>query len=183
MRPGACEPYQGLDVGNARIRDCLILGARAFRWVRRHRAAACLSSPRIALGVSLAAATHINGSYPAEEEATTVTMALKAGGQVELVLALHDLGSGALTTVVQIAAESLGARPDMFDVTPADSDLTPYDLGTRASRTTYVCGEAARRTAEMLKSEIRRKAEIRAEGFVSPAFVVLRRGRTPLQIH
>jgi CO/xanthine dehydrogenase Mo-binding subunit len=158
VRPGASEPYQGLDVGNARIRDCLILGARAFGWFRRRRGAAQRSTPRLAVGIGLAAATHINGCYPADDEASTVTLALKRDGRVELALALHDLGSGALTTLVQIAAEALGASPPAFDVTPADSDLSAYDLGTRASRTTYVCGEATRRAAEALKAEIRRAA-------------------------
>jgi CO/xanthine dehydrogenase Mo-binding subunit len=158
VRPGASEPYQGLDVGNARIRDCLILGARAFGWFRRRRAAAQRSTPRLAIGVGLAAATHINGCFPADDEASTVTMRLKDGGRVELALALHDLGCGALTTIVQIAAEALGAPPQAFEVTPADSDLSVYDLGTRASRTTYVCGEAARRAAEKLNAEVRRAA-------------------------
>ncbi len=153
VRPGAAEPYQGLDVGNARIRDCLILGARAFGWFRRRRAAAAARGRR-AIGVGLAAATHINGGFPADDEATTATMALAPDGRIALALAIHDLGGGALTTLGQIAAEALGAPPDAFEVTPADSDLSAYDLGTRASRLTYVAGEAVRATAELMRARL-----------------------------
>jgi CO/xanthine dehydrogenase Mo-binding subunit len=157
VKPGAREPYQGLDVGNARIRECLTLGARAFGWTRRRRAAA-QSRGRKAIGVGMAAATHINGCYPAEDDITTASMVLKPDGRVQLVLALHDLGSGSLTTLLQIAAETTGVPPTGFDLTPTDSDLCPYDLGTRASRMTYVCGEAVRQTAEGFKQALVRAA-------------------------
>ncbi len=150
--PGAVEPFKGHDVGNARIRDCLAVGVRRFHWRQRRKEARRLG--RKASGVGMACATHIKGGYPDPDEATTVTLALKPDGRIELVCAVHDLGCGAETTLLQIAAEVLTLPPSQFDVSAADTDACAYDLGTRASRITYIGGEAVRRAAEALKARI-----------------------------
>ncbi len=154
--PGAREPWQGLDLGNARGADCLRRGAAAFDWAARRAAPA--GTGRFRRGVGMAAATHINGCYPGEEEATTATMRVGADGRVELVSALHDLGCGADTTLAQIAAEPLGLVAADIRIAPADSDTCAYDLGTRASRMTYIVGEAVRLASQALAREICRAA-------------------------
>jgi CO/xanthine dehydrogenase Mo-binding subunit len=156
--PDAVEPWQGLPVGNARGRDCLDRGAALFDWPARR--AAPRGTGRFRRGVGVAAATHINGCYPGEEEATTVTMRLLPDGRAELVCALHDLGCGSDTTLAQIAAQVLGLKAHQIAITPADSDLCPYDLGTRASRMTYIVGEAVRRTALALADQIHARAAL-----------------------
>lgn len=153
LRPGAIEPYSGLDVGNARLDDCLELGARAFDWQTRR--AAARGQGRWRRGVGMAAAAHVNGCFPGSDEFTTMTMALTAQGRIEMVSALHDLGCGSNTTLAQIAAEVLGLSPADLVIVEADTDLCGYDLGTRASRMTYVQGEATRKTATALTAAIR----------------------------
>lgn len=180
VRPGAIEPYQGLDIGNARIRDCLLLGARRFGWQRRRRMPRQTGRKRTGFGMACAA--HINGCFPGSDEFSTVTMRLAPGNRVEIVAALHDLGCGANTTLTQIAAEVLNLSPERFDIQPSDTDLAVYDLGTRASRMTYILGEAVRRAAAALKDEIRREAALLMN--CSPedlilAGGVLRRGDAP----
>ena len=150
--PGAVEPFKGHDLGNARIRDCLAVGVRRFHWRQRRKDARRIG--RKATGVGMACATHINGGYPDPDEATTVALALKPDGRIDVVCALHDLGCGAETTLLQIAAEVLTLPPSQFDLAVADTDTCAYDLGTRASRMTYVGGEAVRRSAERLKAQI-----------------------------
>ncbi len=152
VTPGALEPWQGLSLGNARGADCLYRGAEAFDWTRRRSAAS--GKGRFRTGVGMAAATHINGCFPGEDEATTATLRLTPEGRIELTCALHDLGCGSDTTLAQIAAEVLGVRAADIRITPADTDTCPYDLGTRASRTTYIVGEAVRLAAAALAAAI-----------------------------
>lgn len=156
VAPGAIEPRGGLDLGNARARDCLQRGAEAFGWTLRR--AAARGNGRWRKGVGVACATHINGCYPAEDEETTATLRLLADGRIQLILALHDLGCGADTTIAQIAAENLGVEPAAIDIVAADTDTCPYDLGTRASRMTYICGEAVRKASAALADRIRNDA-------------------------
>lgn len=156
VAPGAIEPYTGVSVGNARIRDCLVRGARSFDWTRRRTNGQ--GTGRWRRGVGMACAAHINGCYPGSDDATTVAMHLRADGRVALLSALHDLGCGSNTSLAQIAAGTLGLRPTDIVIGPADTALCDYDLGTRASRMTYVAGEAVRRAADALGLAIRRAA-------------------------
>lgn len=154
--PGAIEPRQGLDLGNARGRECLVQGAEAFGWAARRQTDA--GRGRWRRGVGMASATHINGCYPGFHEDTTATLRLLPDGRVELVCALHDLGCGSDTSLAQIAGEMLGLKASDIAIVPADTDTCPYDLGTRASRMTYICGEAIRRAGVSLAAAIRAEA-------------------------
>lgn len=156
VRPGSIEPYTQLDVGNARIRDCVKLGVKRFHW-NEHRSR-FHQSGRKRVGVGMACAAHINGCFPGFHEATTATLRLKPDNRIDLVCALHDLGCGANTTLAQIAAEVLTIPPSQIDICPADTDICSYELGTRASRMTYICGEAIRLAAEALKARILNEA-------------------------
>ncbi len=156
VRPGGREPLQGLDVGNARPRDCLRRGADQFGWWARRQLGA--ERGRWRRGAGMAAATHINGCYPGFHEETTATLRLLPRGRAELVCAIHDLGCGSETTLAQIAGEMLGLRAGDIVIVPADTDACPYDLGTRASRMTYICGEAVRRAGARLAAAIRAAA-------------------------
>jgi xanthine dehydrogenase molybdenum-binding subunit len=74
--PGAIDPWQGLNLGNARGADCLRRGAKAFGWETRARLAP--GTGRFRRGVGMAAATHINGCFPGDDESTTATLGLCA---------------------------------------------------------------------------------------------------------
>ncbi|KAB2878250.1 MAG: molybdopterin-dependent oxidoreductase [Albidovulum sp.] len=152
VAPDAIEPYTGLSVGNARLADCLRDGAAAFGWAERNGRPR--DTGRLRRGVGMAAAAHVNGCFPGSDEQTTMTMSLGPDGRITMVSALHDLGCGSNTTLAQIAAEVLGLAPADLRIVEADTDLCGYDLGTRASRMTYVQGEATRRTALALADRI-----------------------------
>ena len=158
IHPDAVDPVMGIEVGNARIRDCVEQGAERFDWEMRWRRKA--GSGRMMRGVGMACATHINGCFPGYHEATTATLALRADGRLDLNCALHDLGCGSNTTLAQIIAEVLDVAPTDIVFSSVDSDICAYDLGTRASRMTYIAGEAVRRTAEALKTRIEAAAAL-----------------------
>lgn len=152
VAPGAVEPWQNLPLGEARGLECLERGARAFDWTVRRAAGS--GRGRFRRGLGVAAATHINGCFPGDEEATTATLRLRPDGRVEMACALHDLGAGSDTSIAQIAAEVLGLRAPDIHILPADTDSCAYDLGTRASRMTYIAGEAVRRAGLALADAI-----------------------------
>ncbi|MCP4998265.1 MAG: molybdopterin-dependent oxidoreductase [Hyphomicrobiales bacterium] len=152
IEPGACDPLTGIHVGNARIRNCVEQGAECFDWQARRVPSD--PSARFRRGVGMACATHINGCYPDFHEATTARLSLRPDGRLDLTCALHDLGCGSNTVLAQIIAEVLDVVPTDIVFSEVDSDICSYDLGTRASRMTYIVGEAVRRTTEKLKSRL-----------------------------
>jgi CO/xanthine dehydrogenase Mo-binding subunit len=158
VAPAARDPWQGLPLGNARGADCLVRGAHAFGWTARR--AERRATGRFRHGVGMAAATHINGCFPGDDETSTATLRILPNGRAELVCALHDLGCGSDTSLAQIAAETLGLNASEIRIAPADTDTCAYDLGTRASRMTYIVGEAVRQAGLALAAAVIEQAAL-----------------------
>jgi CO/xanthine dehydrogenase Mo-binding subunit len=59
-----------------------------------------------------------------------------------------DMGQGSSTAMAQIAAEVLNLEAEKVRVIHPDTDVTPYDMGTLGSRSTYHMGHAVRLAAE-----------------------------------
>ena len=73
----------------------------------------------------------------------------------------HDIGQGSDTALIQIAAEVLCCDPSKFTIRTGDTDHTPYEWQTVASRITYCAGNATKLAAEDLKEKLLDLAQIK----------------------
>lgn len=73
----------------------------------------------------------------------------------------HDIGQGSDTALTQIAAEVLCCDPSKFTIRTGDTDHTPYEWQTVASRITYCAGNAIKLAAEDLKEKLLNLAQIK----------------------
>jgi len=69
-----------------------------------------------------------------------------------------DMGQGSDTVMAQIAGEILGVPAESIRVIHPDTDVTPYDMGTLGSRSTYHMGNAVRSAAEDARAQLLRIA-------------------------
>src|SRR4029077_18567 len=76
------------------------------------------------------------------------------------------------SVLAYVTAEVLGIDPKDVHVHPADTSLTPVDLGSYSSRVTLLCGMAAIQGAERLRTAIFEAVAKKLE--VSPASLVAR---------
>jgi carbon-monoxide dehydrogenase large subunit len=90
--------------------------------------------------------------YDADVGSVTVTMA--PDGSVTLATDAADSGQGHTTLFTQIAGEILGLRADQVRVVMADTDATPWGLGTYGSRTAVIQGSAAVRALTRLRDRL-----------------------------
>src|SRR5262249_61691861 len=74
--------------------------------------------------------------------------------------------------LASLTAEVLGIEPKDVHVHPADTSLTPVDLGSYSSRVTLMCGMAAIQAAARLRDAV--FATVAAQLEVSPAALVAR---------
>lgn len=65
-----------------------------------------------------------------------------------------DVGQGSTTALAQIAAEELGLSYDAVTMVTADTERTPLDFGSVASRVTYIAGNAIKRAAGEAKQTL-----------------------------
>ncbi len=79
---------------------------------------------------------------------------LYGDGSCALFIGTVDMGQGSDTVMAQIAAEVLEIDAESIRVMHSDTDVTPYDMGTLGSRSTFHMGTAVRLAAEDAKRKI-----------------------------
>jgi CO/xanthine dehydrogenase Mo-binding subunit len=79
---------------------------------------------------------------------------LYADGSCGLYCSTVDMGQGSDTAMAQIAAEALNIAAESVKVVHPDTDVTPYDMATLGSRSTYHMGHAVKRAAEDARAKI-----------------------------
>ncbi len=74
--------------------------------------------------------------------ASSAIIKLNEDGTAHLLVSAQDIGQGSDTVMTQIAAEVLSISPEKITIRTGDTDHTPYEWQTVASRITYCAGRA-----------------------------------------
>ena len=130
-------------------------------------------------GLGLACSAYLTGAGTAiywndMPHSGVLTRADRSGG-VAVLCGATDIGQGSDSILAYLTAEVLGLEPKDVHVHPADTSLTPVDLGSYSSRVTLMCGMAAIQAAERLRDAIFKAVAAKLE--VSPAALVARERR------
>ena len=73
---------------------------------------------------------------------------------MHLLAGMSEIGSGSNTAMVQIAAEVLGIEADAVALVSGDTETTPFDMLTAASRVTVSVGNAVQRAAADAREQV-----------------------------
>ncbi|HEY2754697.1 MAG TPA: xanthine dehydrogenase family protein molybdopterin-binding subunit [Pseudolabrys sp.] len=82
-----------------------------------------------------------------------------ADGSATLFCGTVDMGQGSDTAMAQLVAEVLNIPAEMVHVVHSDTDVTPYDMATLGSRSTFHMGLAVKRAAEDAKAKLEAMAQ------------------------
>jgi 4-hydroxybenzoyl-CoA reductase alpha subunit len=166
-----------LTVTTIGLGECLdkVVEASGWRTKRPQYAAAArvhrdkpLWQPRKRKGIGLAASSYMTGAGTAiywnnMPHSGVVVRADRSGG-VSVLCGATDIGQGSDSILAYLPAEVLGIEPKDVHVHPADTTLTPVDLGSYSSRVTLMCGmaaiQAATRLREAVAAAVARKLEV-----------------------
>ena len=80
-------------------------------------------------------------------------------GSASVICGTSDMGQGARTIMMQIAAQELGLAPDRIAVVMGDTSVVPFDSSTSASRSTVFMGNAVIDACDSVKKQLRKMAE------------------------
>jgi 4-hydroxybenzoyl-CoA reductase subunit alpha len=83
-----------------------------------------------------------------------VQLKLDRNGGVALLCGAIDIGQGSDHVLAAIVAEVLGVGLEDIQLTTADTDVTPIDLGSYSSRVTFMAGNAAKAAAERVLARL-----------------------------
>ena len=166
LRAGDTTPSGQRLVASAGLQACLD-GLRPA-WTRERDAVAAWNSaaersgePR-RRGLGIGAMWYGIGNT-ALANPSTIEMGLDAMGDVTLYCGAVDIGQGASTVLVQIAADALGVPATTVHLVSGDTDRTQDAGKSSASRQTFVSGNAARLAGEDLRRQLLALAEVGEE--------------------
>ncbi len=147
-RPGDVSP-QGFAITSCALAECLDAAAADIAkdpppprpgWKR---------------GLGFAGMFHVGGGARIyRSDGCGAILKLDDFGSVTLLTGATEIGQGSETVLAMIVAETLGVPLERIDVVNSDTALKPWDVGTHASRTTFIAGNAARLAAEDLRRQL-----------------------------
>jgi CO/xanthine dehydrogenase Mo-binding subunit len=146
----------GWEINSSGLQDCVIQAAEKAGWQKKRRQKEPLK------GIGLACCNHVSGNRPFAREFDGGAGIVRIGrdGRVIVYHGESDMGQGMKTTFAQIAAERLGVPLEMVHVADVDTDISPFGLGSFATRGTLMGGNGVLAAA---KDAFRQLAEIAAE--------------------
>ncbi len=167
------ETPQGLKITSCGLRECITEAAERIGWERRSQVTGKPQSPisnlqsPIRRGIGIACTINVGGGARIyRSDGCGATVKVDDFGRVTLVTGSTEIGQGSETALAQIVAEALGVRVEDVAVINSDTSIKPWDVGTHASRTTFIAGNAAWIAAQDARRQI---LESVAQGFkVSP---------------
>jgi xanthine dehydrogenase molybdenum-binding subunit len=160
------ESTQGLRITTCGLTECMQAVRERLGWERPRRPGE---------GVGMAALIHVGGGarvYKSDGCGTIIKM--DDFGKVDVFTGATDMGQGSDTVIAQIVAEELGLAVEDIHVIHSDTDICPWDVGSHASRTTFVAGNAALGAARKIKARI---LEMGAKELNAPLEKLVLRGR------
>ncbi len=146
-KPGEITP-QKMKITTCGLPECLTGAAESIAWKEKRGA-------QTGRGVGMAAVHHVGGGARVyRSDGCGIVVKIDDMGRVTAFTGATDIGQGSDGVVVQIVAETLGIKPENVQVVNNDTDLTPWDVGSHASRTTFIAGNAARLAAEKAREKV-----------------------------
>ncbi len=139
-----------MTIGSCGLKECIDKGVKEIGWERRvsHKE----KTGRFRRGIGMCCL--MQGSSVPEIDMGAASIKMNEDGSFNLLVGATDLGTGSDTVLAQIAAEELETVTEKMIVYSSDTDMTPFDVGAYASSTTYLSGEAVRKTAAQVKQQI-----------------------------
>jgi CO/xanthine dehydrogenase Mo-binding subunit len=161
----------GWRIGSSGLGECVEKATTASGWKETRL------QKKPFRGLGLACCNHVSGNRAFAREFDGGAGILRIGreGKILLYHGESDMGQGQITAFAQIAAEELGVPLDRIEVAPVDTDISPFGLGSFATRGTVFGGNGVKAAAAEARKQILQYAAEMLE--CPPSDLEIRAGR------
>jgi xanthine dehydrogenase YagR molybdenum-binding subunit len=142
------DPETGLPFSSRGLQECFRVGAERFGWEGRDPTPGARRDGRWLVGNGVASST-----YPARRVASSAFARALPDGTFVVGIGAADIGTGARTVLVQVAADALEVPPERVTVEIGDSAL-PFAMLAGGSMGTTSWGSAVVRACEALRTKL-----------------------------
>ncbi len=152
---GDTNPLSGKPIASCGLRECLIKGKEHIGWDHKKTEHQGYKVGNTRRGLGVACFSYGSGTYPANVEIAGARLVLNQDGRVTVQVGATEIGQGSDTAVAQMAAECLNMPVSaIYVVSTQDTDVSPFDPGSFASRQTYVVCQAVAEAANQLQERM-----------------------------
>ncbi len=142
------DPETGLPFSSRGLQECMRLGAERFGWESRDPAPGVRRDGRWLVGTGVASST-----YPARRMPSSAFARALPDGTFVVGIGAADIGTGARTVLLQVAADALEVPPERITMEIGDSAL-PFAMLAGGSMGTTSWGSAVVRACEALRAKL-----------------------------
>lgn len=142
--------FGGQQVQSNGLAQCLDIVERESGIRDARRRAGAASRPGCKRGFGVALSGHISGLL-----SSGAIVRVLEDGSILLNTGAVDIGQGSNTVLTQICAQSLKLPLERVAIASPDTDGSPYNWGTTASRVTYVTGRCVMRAAAEVEKKLK----------------------------
>ncbi len=137
------------------LKECIEKASKASDWTKKRNNPNYHKDGIWRRGIGIGIAADVMGSkmYKSHESAGAIVK-IEEDGSVYLFTGAADTGQGSNTALSQIAAHALGVKYERIKCKSGDTEITPFDTGSFASRVTFISGNAALRAGRDAKIQI-----------------------------
>ncbi|MFB0917787.1 MAG: molybdopterin-dependent oxidoreductase [Clostridiaceae bacterium] len=158
-------------VGSIGINECIDKAAEEIGWSEKRGKP---QTGNIRKGVGLACGTHVSNASPFCVDYNAVYLKVEQDGTLVINSGIPEIGPGSTTALIQVACDLIGAPFETTIMKFGDTDTTPFDIGSHATRTLYTVSQALEVAAKILRKDIFEKASVFME--VPPEELNMRKG-------
>lgn len=162
-REGDLSPFTLQPMAVSFGAEVINRGVQAMGWRDRHSRPKADGPWRYGSGMSFLVWISGVACIAGQHENSGAIMRMNLDGSFDLITGAIDIGTGAHTTLAQVAAEEIGVPLEMINVGANDTDVVPFDQGPRASRTLFVAGQAVRAAARAARERVLQRASTMLE--------------------
>jgi len=141
----------GAVITSCAMRECIEKATAAITIHRKEE------SPESRQGIGMATMIHSAAGSKGTVVSFNISeafMKMNLDGSADVFVGASEMGQGSMVALTQIAAETLGLRPEHIRMITSDTDMTPFDLGAYACRETFMAGNAVKRAAEDIRIKL-----------------------------
>jgi len=148
-RPGDTTPM-GLEITSCALAECLDSAGKKIGWTEKRG-----QGKRRKRGVGVASLIHVGGGGRIyRSDGSGIILRLDDFGNVYVNYGGVEMGQGLHAALTLGVAEAVGVKPDRVLVNPTDTATCPWDVGTHASRGTFMALNAAVRAAGKAREKV-----------------------------
>ena len=153
---GVGEPsfFIPVPLEHCALEECIRLGAERIGWREKWGGWGKKKEGRKRYGIGMSIMNHASGAGGFLLEHSNAMIKLNEDGSATLTVSPCEIGQGILGVLSQIAADAMGLRYEDIHVVTGDTDVTLFDIGTHASRSTYVIGNAVVDAGRKVKKQV-----------------------------